>query len=37
MDCGGGTVDLVTYTATSAYPVTMKKQEVQPGGKILHP
>jgi hypothetical protein len=35
MDCGGGTVDGVTYSIDSSYPLRLKDEAVEPGGENL--
>ncbi|KUJ10098.1 uncharacterized protein LY89DRAFT_675587 [Mollisia scopiformis] len=32
LDCGGGTVDCVTYTVTSSYPLRLKREVGKPSG-----
>ncbi len=32
LDCGGGTVDGVTYTVTNGYPLRLKREVGRPSG-----
>lgn len=34
LDAGGGTVDAITYTVDSSYPLRLKTETVTPGGEI---
>jgi hypothetical protein len=34
IDAGGGTVDAITYTVDSTFPLRLKREAVQSGGKI---
>jgi len=36
LDCGGGTVDAVTYTVDTVYPLRLRKEEVPADGETLH-
>jgi len=36
LDCGGGTVDAVTYQIGSNYPLRLGEQIVPPGGKLWY-
>jgi hypothetical protein len=33
LDAGGGTVDAITYTIDKDFPLRLKTEEVEPGGK----
>jgi len=35
VDCGGGTVDAITYTAKPEEPIRLEKEAVPPGGKFV--
>ena len=33
LDAGGGTIDAITYTVDKDFPLRLKTEEVEPGGK----
>jgi hypothetical protein len=35
-DCGGGTVDVVTYGVSNRYPLRLKEEKIPPIGKVLY-